>query len=128
MKTALFAALFLPLAALAAQTDDARLAEAARGGNHADVEVLLGEGVDVNLPGPQGTPPLHWAAYRDDLETARVLIDAGADVTLESRYGLVPLYLAAANGNVDMIRLILDAGADPNQLDPTGDEAEVLPR
>lgn len=105
----------------AASGDDTRLAEAARDGDAASVRALLAEGVDVDAPGPQGTPALHWTAYRDDVATARLLIEAGADVSRTNAYGLVPLYLASANGSTPFIELLLGAGADPNWLDPTGE-------
>ena len=49
--------------------DRAAAMEKVRSGAHLTIATthLLGEGVDVNLPGPQGTPPLHWAADREEL-------------------------------------------------------------
>jgi len=124
MKTALLTILLLPLSAWGAQTTDTgdtRLAAAARDGDRDTVGSLLEQGVDVDAPGPQGTPALHWSAYRDDLEMVRILIGRGADVTKENRYGLVPSYLAAVNGNAALLRLFLEAGADPNWRDPAGE-------
>jgi ankyrin repeat protein len=91
----------------------------------ATVRALLQEKVDVNAPGKDGTPALHWVVRVDDLETARLLIQAGADVKLADRYGVTPLFLACANGNAAMIRMLIDAGADPNTSDPTGETALV---
>ena len=42
---------------------------------------------------------LHWAAYHDDLETAKLLVDARANVKAANRYGVTPLSLACTNGN-----------------------------
>ena len=67
----------------------------------AAVRALVDQKVDVNAPGRDGTPALHWLVRVDDLETARLLIRAGADATLADRYGVTPLYLACANGNAD---------------------------
>ena len=43
------------------------------------VRALLAQKVDVNAPGKDGTPALHWAVRGDDLATARLLLGAGAD-------------------------------------------------
>src|SRR5881409_4356163 len=89
---------------------DARLADAAMKRDTAAVRTLLQQKVDVNAPGKDGTPALHWIVRVDDLETAQLLIRAGADVKFADRYGVTPLYLACANGNAGMIKLLLDAG------------------
>jgi ankyrin repeat protein len=100
---------------------DVRLADAAMKRDTAAVRALLEQRVDVNAPGRDGTPALHWLVRVDDLDSARLLIRAGADARLANRYGVTPLYLACANGNPQMIRLLLDAGADSNAADPTGE-------
>jgi ankyrin repeat protein len=110
-------------ASAAPAANDVRLAEAAMRRDTAAVRSLVEQKVDVNAPGRDGTPALHWVVRVDDLETARLLIRAGADATRADRYGVTPLYLACANGNADMIRLLLEVGADPNQADRTGETA-----
>jgi ankyrin repeat protein len=102
---------------------DSQLAEAAKNRDVEAVRSLLGQRVDVNAPGSEGTPALHWAVRIDDMEIARLLLTAGADATLVNRYGLAPLPIAASNGSASMIRLLLDAGADPNVTDAAGETA-----
>jgi ankyrin repeat protein len=102
---------------------DVRLAEAAMKRDTAAVRALVAQKVDVNAPGRDGTPALHWVVRVDDLDTAQLLIQAGADVKFADRYGVTPLYLACSNGNAAMIKLLLNAGADPNSVDPTGETA-----
>ena len=89
----------------------------------AAVAKLLDEKVDVNAPGPDGTPALHWLVRVDDFETARRLVRAGADASKPNRYGVTPMQLACANGNAKMIALLLEAGADPNVVDRQGESA-----
>jgi len=105
----------------ASAATDTRLADAAMNRDAAQVRSLLAQKVDVNAPGGDGTPALHWAVRADDLETAQRLLKAGADAKLANRYGLVPIGLAAANGNAAMIETLVSAGADPNAVDPTGE-------
>jgi len=100
---------------------DTRLADAAMRRDTAAVRSLVAQKVDVNIPGQDGTPALHWAVRVDDVDTARLLLRAGARATLANRYGLTPLDIASANGNAAMIGALLDAGADPNALDPAGE-------
>jgi ankyrin repeat protein len=112
----------LPVASLsAAGAGDPRLADAVLNRDAPAVRTLLGQKVDVNAPGRDGTPALHWAVRSDDLATARMLLDAGAGTNLATRYGVTPLFLASSNGSTAMIKLLLDAGADPNAADPTGE-------
>jgi ankyrin repeat protein len=115
-----FLALLAPALAAAAVAD-ARLADAAMRQDMPAVRTLLAQKVDVNAPGSDGTPALHWIVRVDDVATARLLIGAGASATLTNRYGLTPLAIAAANGNAAMIGVLLDAGADPNAFDPAGE-------
>jgi ankyrin repeat protein len=99
------------------------LADAAMHRDMAAVRSMLNQKVDVNAPGTDGTPALHWVVRVDDVETARLLIAAGANAKLADRYGVTPIYLACSNGNAAMTKLLLDAGADANTVDPTGETA-----
>jgi ankyrin repeat protein len=120
-KRALGASLLVGLLpALAAAAIDTRLADAAMKGDAAAVRALLGK-VDVNAPGTDGTPALHWAVRTGDIETARLLVASGADAKLPNRLGLTPLAVAAGTGNAAIMRVLLDAGADPNSSDPAGE-------
>jgi ankyrin repeat protein len=102
---------------------EARLAEAAKEMDRANVRALLKEGADVNTPEIDGMTALHWAAYQDDLETAELLVRAGAKVKAANRYGVTPLSLACTNGNGAMVALLLKAGADPNTALPGSETA-----
>jgi ankyrin repeat protein len=85
------------------------------------VRSLVKRGADVNTPAADGTTALHWAAYRDDLDTVVLLLGAGAHAKATNRYGVSPLSLAATNGNARIIERLLKAGADPKTLLPGGE-------
>src|SRR6185436_983375 len=55
------------------------LADAAEKADWARVRALLQEHADVNRPQVDGTTALHWAAFHDDLETAKILLAAKAN-------------------------------------------------
>ncbi len=70
-----------------------------------------------------GSTPLHWAVYNDELPNAEALLRAGADAKAVTKYGVTPLSLACTNGNAAMIELLLKAGADANATLPGGETA-----
>jgi ankyrin repeat protein len=107
--------------ALAADRDT-RLADAAMNRDTTAVRTLLQQKtIDVNTPGRDGTPALHWMVRVGDLETAGQLLRAGADPKLVTRYGVTPMSLAASSGNAAMIKLLLESGADANAPDGAGE-------
>ena len=65
-------------------------------------------------PSGDGSTPLHWAAYRDDLAQVDRLIRGGADVNAANDIGATPLWAASLNGSAPVIKRLLDGGANPN--------------
>lgn len=104
------------LLALAATSHaaDAPLADAAEKADWPRVAALLNDHADAKAAQVDGMTALHWAAYHDQLDTARQLLKAGASAKAANRYGVTPITLAATNGNADLIKALLDSGADPN--------------
>lgn len=87
---------------------------AVKDGDQARISVLLASGIDVNAAEGDGATALHWAAHRNNLESARALLEADANADVANALGATPLWLAATNGSATMLELLLDAGADPN--------------
>ena len=104
-----------------AGADGASLIEAAKAQDAEAVRTLLAGGADVNAVQADGATALHWAAYRDALDTAGLLIGAGARVDAANELGATALWLAAENGSAAMVGLLLDAGAQPNAELPEGE-------
>ena len=119
-------ALVSAVAAASAQTPDLRLIDAVKRQAAPAIAALLDaaggpDGIDVDAARPDGATALHWAAYHDDLQTARRLADAGADASAVNDLGVTPLALACDNGSPGMVRLLLAAGADPDAAVETGE-------
>ena len=123
LSVAGFALIFAAPGAQLRAAGDTRLADAAMKRDVATVRTLIDQNVDLNAPGADGTPALHWLVRVDDFDTARRLIRAGADASKPNRYGVTPMSLASANGNAQMIALLLEAGADANIVDKQGETA-----
>ena len=115
--------LFVSLAGPVAAGSDLDLVEAVEKGDRAAVRSLLEQQADVNVPQADGATALHWAAHRDDLETAELLIVAGANLNASNDYGVTPLSLASTNGSDAMVAKLLAAGANPNAVHQTGETA-----
>lgn len=90
------------------------LVDAVRNGDHATLRSLLRMKADINASDADGSTALHWAAYRDDIETADLLIRSGANVDAATDLGVTPLWTASLNGNMLLVRKLLEAGANPN--------------
>jgi ankyrin repeat protein len=90
------------------------LIDAAKNGDKEALRTLLQKGTNVNAAEGDGSTALHWASYRDDIETADLLIRAGAKVNAANDLGVTPLWTASQNGSEAMVRRLLDAGANPN--------------
>lgn len=90
------------------------LVEAAKTGNRDTLRALLQKGVNANDADGDGSTALHWASYRNDLESVELLLRAGAKVNAKTDLGVTPLWTASQNGSESMVRRLLQAGADPN--------------
>src|SRR5437773_6714379 len=102
------------------------VADAVMTGDKAAVRTLIVRKSDVNAPQVDGATALHWAVYRDDLETADLLIRAGAKANVANREGTTPLAMACLYGNAPMIKKLLKAGADAKERNRNGETALML--
>ena len=97
------------------------LLDAVERGDRAAALTLLAKGARPNVPGPDGTTPIMWAAANDDVELVRALIKAGADVKAKNQFGTSAITEAAIVGSVPVINALLKAGADPDTKNPEGE-------
>ena len=102
------------------------IADLAENGELQRVGESLRQHPDINAPGHDGTPALHWVVRMQDVDSARKLLRAGADANGANRYGVRPLHIAIAQGDLAMARLLLDAKADPTSVDATGETCLMM--
>jgi ankyrin repeat protein len=109
---------------------------AARDGCYECVEAMIGNGVDVNVPNPEGVTPLMIALDNDNNDIAKLLLDHGANPGVWDLWGRTALYIAidrkdggssggglkvavdpthsARFSAMDIIKTLLAANVDPN--------------
>ncbi|CAM5181351.1 Ankyrin repeat domain-containing protein OS=Castellaniella defragrans OX=75697 GN=HNR28_003597 PE=4 SV=1 [Castellaniella defragrans] len=76
-------------------------------------EALIAAGAQVNR---LGWTPLHYAASKARLDTAKMLLARHAIVNAPGPDGTTPLMMAALSGSQDMVNLLLSQGADPTMF------------
>ena len=88
---------------------------AARGNHTGIVAALLAAGADPNLPGGEDkVMPLHQAAERGAIESARLLLDNGADVNAVTlRFGWPAIHYAQLKDRTEMVAFLREMGAGP---------------
>jgi uncharacterized protein len=86
---------------------------AAKNGNAAVMEPLLGNGADVNAATANGTTPLMFAAASGNTDAVKLLLDKGAKINaVEETRGLNAAMFAAADNRADVLTLLAKRGAD----------------
>src|SRR5215472_5468029 len=102
------------------------LADRIQAGDRRAALALIDGGADVNRAQPDGTTPLHWAAYRVDQDLVQTLLKKGAKADVTNHYGASPLAEAARVSNVPIVGMLLEAGADANAANEDGQTALML--
>ena len=85
------------------------------------VEIVLNEGVDINIPGKSNRTPLLWASQSASGEFIKTLTDLGADVNAQRTDDkIAPLHSAACWNNYMAVDILLKYGCDINLRDNAG--------
>ena len=98
---------------------DEKLVLACIDNNVSEVEKLLCEPRNPDTKRPDGRTPLHFAAEKGSLESARLLIEAGAVKDMKAN-GKMPLHWAASNGHAETVRFLIESGAQKDVSDSFG--------
>lgn len=119
-------ALAVPFVLVATPHAQSGLADRIQAGDRRGALALIAQGADVDEAQPDGTTPLHWAAYRVDRELVAALLEAGAEADVVNDYGASPLAEAVNVADADMVGRLLRAGADANVANDDGQTALML--
>ena len=92
---------------------------AVNGGHKGIVELLIAEGVDVNMKN-SGCENLYSAVAEGHKEIIGLLIAAGVDVNCKDDDGMTPLHSAAQFASKEIVELLITKGADVNAKSDDG--------
>ncbi|XP_068717330.1 ankyrin-1-like [Montipora capricornis] len=86
------------------------------------IELVLNDGMDVNVAAKNNITPLLWASTMSSGVLIKTLIDLGADVNAQTAPGKQgPLLFAVSNNNYVVARFLLEHGAEANIQDKNGE-------
>lgn len=66
----------------------------------------------AKLAFPNGSTPLHIAAFNGHVDAVAALVKSGAPLDAATTIGSTPLHLAAFNGNENVVQILVDSGAN----------------
>jgi ankyrin repeat protein len=125
-KGPIAACVALTLAFASAARAQSKLADLIQSGDRRAALVMVESSADVNRAQPDGTTPLHWAAYRVDQELVQKLLKKGARADVANHYGARPLAEAVRVASVPIVGMLLEAGADANGANEDGQTPLML--
>ena len=88
------------------------LCTAATQSDQEELQSLLDQGIDPNVPDEQGERALMYAAGEGKIECVRALIAAKANLNVRNADGNTALICAAREGKIDCVRALIAAKAD----------------
>ena len=91
------------------------------------VELLIAEGVNVNVRRFADATPLMDAVVKGQKEIVELLIAAGAEVNVKRDDGETPLHRAAWRGHYATAELLITKGADMNAKTASGHNKDKTP-
>jgi ankyrin repeat protein len=103
-----------------AQELNLKLLRAAKAGDSAQVQKLLGQGADPNTRDKDRTTPLILMASLGLTDGVEALLEKGAYVNAQDKTGWTALMAAARKGHSDTVRALLGKGAFVNAKDSNG--------
>ncbi|KAH2459745.1 hypothetical protein KXW39_006955, partial [Aspergillus fumigatus] len=104
---------------------DVALREAARHGHQSVVQLLVGEGADIDVCDPDGTPLIHAVAGGHG-DVVELLLKNGASVHRTNKIGRTALHAAACKGDIKTVEDLLKHGAKVDEEDAYGRTALFL--
>ncbi|CAK1601307.1 unnamed protein product [Parnassius mnemosyne] len=80
------------------------------------VEVLLGQGAEINATDKNGWTPLHCAAKAGHLNVVKLLCESGASPKSETNLSCAPIWFAASENHNDVLEYLLHKEHDTQSL------------
>ena len=71
---------------------------------------LKDNNLSVDIEIEDGTIPLMYSSFYNDLNTTKELINLGANVHKKDKYGLNPMAYAISMGNIDIVKILFNSG------------------
>jgi ankyrin repeat protein len=93
-----------------------RFFKAAAEGDHATIEALLADGVDINVTNRQRRTAILVAAMNQHLDLVERLAAAGADIDKQDETNFNPFTYACVQNDLPLARLMIRAGTDVDRL------------
>lgn len=102
--------------------------DAIKRGDENTVKLLVTIGVNIHIPGLQGSYPLHYGISEGLCQSVELFLEQGADPNVPNLCGNTPLVIALGSGKrghpkkkvQELVGILLEKGADPNLLSPNG--------
>lgn len=100
---------------------------AASSDQHECLQLLLAEGVALDVRNAARRTPLHGACAVGSARCVRMLLEAGARVDSRDAFGATPLVLAAQGGHADCVAALIERGCNRRfaATEPKGTAYEV---
>lgn len=78
------------------------------------LEVLVGAGVDMEIPDPHGYTALHFACATGSMAAVQFLIESGADADAVADNGFTPADSAADRNQTEVLAYLASLGYEPS--------------
>ncbi|MBV8801725.1 MAG: ankyrin repeat domain-containing protein, partial [Gammaproteobacteria bacterium] len=99
------------------KNSDTLLIAAVKADRANNVDMLLAEGIDINLSNSGGTA-LHWAVSKNNIRIVKTLLKKKEiNINKKNINGITPLMYACKAGHLELLNILLEAEADINLLD-----------
>lgn len=85
-------------------------------GHYQMVEVLLGQGAEINATDKNGWTPLHYASKTGYLDCVKLLCESGASPKSETNFNCSPIWFAASEGHNDVLEYLMHKEHDTYSL------------
>lgn len=93
-------------------------------GHTAVAKYLIEAGAGIHMAsGKHGFLPIHWAAYKADIEIVDLLIGYGSSIEATIRPGHTPFMCAVESGDIAIVQHLLSLGSDPHARSVDGGSA-----